>query len=436
MLRLDKELVLNGIDIGNEHSAFIEVLVARSGPSNPDFKEILLTSSFMTPIESRNSTNVNGVRCFTQSSLVESVAREKWNLVKIICTQPFNSRVQYGISFITLHSSNVEKRVKPLVPEKIQENMKAVIDQQVPKVVKLGRFTVREESPDSDNGSTSATALFARWKQSRTGQEAQTTIVKNSPVQPMSTAAAIRNASTPAAIKKAQSTPVVKKTVTSSPKARPRLFDDDDEEVVKPLNRNRDSLLYDKDDEKPNERLDKKLAEDRNRQLKEKKAKTNKGHHNSSLKEKKESLHNTSASKFKNFLSDDPAPKEQSVSRVKPNVPSAANDELTSSHSASGNLQSTKPAPKANDSNVDRVQKRSVEREPKKRSSEYSNVSASSSSPMRKRSKLQLTDDEEDTRKQKKRPLYKPFNKLLENVVLVISGIQVQNSIIWVGTGW
>ncbi|XP_055636700.1 DNA repair protein XRCC1 [Toxorhynchites rutilus septentrionalis] len=422
VLRLDKELSINGIDIGNEHSAFIEVLVARSGPSNPDFKEILLTSSFMTPIESRNSTNVNGVRCFTQSSLVASVACEKWNLVKIICTQPFNSRVQYGISFIRLHSPNAEKSVKPLVPENIQQQIKAVADQHVPKVLKLGRFTVREESPDSDSGSTSATTLFARWKQSRISEGTQNaTNEKNPPVTSMSTAAAIRNASTPVAIRKAHSTPLVKKTVTTTPSARPRLFDDDDEEVAKPINRNRDSILYDKDDDKPNERLDKKLTEDRNRQKKEYEDKMNKEKQNRSLKETKPNLHNTSASKFKNFLFDDPVPKDQVISKVEHKVPSASNNVKGSPQSVPVKPQPDKRLPE--DNRKKNVQEhKPVEFERKKRGSDCG--VANSVSPISKKPKLQLADDKEDTTKRRKMPLYKPFNKLLENVVLVISGIQ------------
>uniref|UniRef100_A0A8D8GFR0 DNA repair protein XRCC1 n=1 Tax=Culex pipiens TaxID=7175 RepID=A0A8D8GFR0_CULPI len=85
VFRLDGGAVcITGIDIGNEHSAFVEVLVGRSGPAVPEFREILLTSSFMSPIESRNSTNSGRVRCFTAKELVEPVAKEWWDLVKVI----------------------------------------------------------------------------------------------------------------------------------------------------------------------------------------------------------------------------------------------------------------------------------------------------------------------------------------------------------------
>lgn len=65
ILQLEKASVISGIDIGNEHSAYVEVLVARSdGSKDSDFKVLLVMSSFMTPLESRQSSNVNKVIVF------------------------------------------------------------------------------------------------------------------------------------------------------------------------------------------------------------------------------------------------------------------------------------------------------------------------------------------------------------------------------------
>lgn len=122
------------------------------------FQEILITSSFMTPIESKNSTNINRVRCFAANALVESVAKEKWELVKVTCTQPFNRHVQYGLSFITLHvagdkTSDDEANQSKNVADKVDSSQ-------------LGPLQLREDSPDSESESSSS--LFSRWKQSRT----------------------------------------------------------------------------------------------------------------------------------------------------------------------------------------------------------------------------------------------------------------------------
>ncbi|EAT45954.1 AAEL002782-PA, partial [Aedes aegypti] len=400
ILRLEKPMTINGIDVGNEHSAFVEVLVARSGPTNPEFKEILLTSSFMTPIESRNSTNINRVRCFTQDALIEAVARGQWDLIKIICTQPFNSRVQYGLSFVTLHCPTIKE---------------ATEKQEEPKIMKLGRFNIREESPDSDEGNNSASALFARWKENRNGTEGSPKKVN------ISTAAAIRNASTPAAVKNRQSTPVVsKKPVAITPKTKPRLFDDDDddEEVAKkPLNRNRDSLLYDKDDDKPNEKLEKKMAEDRARVQREKDVK-DKDKRDRSLAEKKpKAAHDTSAAKFKDFLFEDPSTAGKGESPVRT---SSSQEKRRRSRSPP---TAEKPKHKRQDQHDE-----SKSEDKKKRPSDSPARKADPSIKERtdsskKQAKHHLSADEEEGDRRKP-PTYKPFNKLLEHVVLVISGIQ------------
>ena len=56
VLQLERASVISSIDIGNDGSAFVEVLVGRreSGSDNSDYTALLPASSFMTPIESRN----------------------------------------------------------------------------------------------------------------------------------------------------------------------------------------------------------------------------------------------------------------------------------------------------------------------------------------------------------------------------------------------
>lgn len=63
-----------------------------------------MASSFMTPIESRNSSDLNRVRMFGPDKLNKVVAEQKWDRVKVICTQPFNKKLQYGLSFITVRA--------------------------------------------------------------------------------------------------------------------------------------------------------------------------------------------------------------------------------------------------------------------------------------------------------------------------------------------
>ncbi|XP_053950988.1 DNA repair protein XRCC1 [Anastrepha ludens] len=165
ILELNEPQTITGIDIGNEHSAFIEVLVSKTSCNAKDFTDILVTCSFMTLIESKNSTNPNRVRCFNKDALVSTAGSEKWQFIKIICTQPFNKHIQYGISFIKIHvESDIEKSkvsiAKVSEPKGIgMKNSSASLN-----TSSLGIFKLREESPESD--SEISTSLFKRWKAS------------------------------------------------------------------------------------------------------------------------------------------------------------------------------------------------------------------------------------------------------------------------------
>ncbi|KAJ8984372.1 hypothetical protein NQ317_003520 [Molorchus minor] len=110
VLQLEKASVITGIDIGNEHAAYIEVLVSRSG-TDDKYKVFLVTSSFMTPLDARQSQNINKVRMFNKEHLSKPECDEKWDRIKIVCTQPFNKHVQYGLSFINVHTSNEKPAV-------------------------------------------------------------------------------------------------------------------------------------------------------------------------------------------------------------------------------------------------------------------------------------------------------------------------------------
>lgn len=144
VLQFEKASQIQSIDIGNEGSAFVEVLVGReTATTDHDYKVILVASSFMTPLESRNGTNRNAVRMFGPDKLSSAVANEKWDRVKIVCTQPFNKTFDYGISFIKFHSTPSAE------DQKKDEGIK-----------KFGAFTVK---PETDDDITSG-SLFAKKK--------------------------------------------------------------------------------------------------------------------------------------------------------------------------------------------------------------------------------------------------------------------------------
>ncbi|XP_018579440.1 DNA repair protein XRCC1 [Anoplophora glabripennis] len=236
VLQLEKASLISGIDIGNEHSAYVEILVSRSG-TNDEYKVLLVTSSFMTPIEARQSQNVNKVRMFTKEHFSKPECDEKWDRVKVVCTQPFNKHVQYGLSFINIHSSD-EKMVAPVQTH-------------------IGKFILRPESPDN----LSAGSLFQKQKQLKQEEK-------------LTGAAAIREASSSASLA-LYGSPVCKpklKTHNSTPTSTSKResLTDNSEEMSKPRDRN--ELLYSKDEEEPNDKIDKLME----RKAKEKEVKLEK----------------------------------------------------------------------------------------------------------------------------------------------------------------
>ncbi|KAG7469034.1 hypothetical protein MATL_G00124570 [Megalops atlanticus] len=153
ILQFEKEEQVHSIDIGNEGSAFIEVLVGRStAVKDQDYEVLLVTSSFMSPSESRGGTNTNRVRLFGPSQLVKAAAQEKWDRVKIVCSQPYSKTIAYGVSFVKFHSPPDNSDLPTSTP---------------PKLTKLGQFRVKEEAPPAGPSLQPGSLFFSRESTSK-----------------------------------------------------------------------------------------------------------------------------------------------------------------------------------------------------------------------------------------------------------------------------
>ncbi|XP_053669649.1 DNA repair protein XRCC1 [Anopheles nili] len=418
VIKLEEPTQISGIDIGNEHSAHIEVLVARSGPSNPSYTEILLASKFMSPVDSRNSSAPNRVQCFNTSALLPAAAKEKWDLVKIICTQPFNSRVKYGLTFVVLHTSATERKEKNLVPDKFLHKLREeATGSKAPAALNLGRFKLREESPDSDDA-TGCSKVFSRWKnKTDISQPADTT-----------SSALVRNA---AKLKDLPNQIPAPGSIRSAAIQRPKpvLFvDSDDEEQagksianVK-IHRNNESLLYDAEDDKPAGRLNASIdvARPKNQALMKVVPLTATSKANAAVK-KPSKLHDVSSSKFKEFL--DLTGQTSSRQEEKKSTASLSQDAKKLHNGQSNN------APKKTPDKPSSVARPplSIERHAvsaKQLSTPSRNVTKNDDGlSLHKKPKL-LDLDVDSEKEVKKNIQYKAFGRLLENVVLVISGVQ------------
>lgn len=148
-LQLEELSQITNIDIGNFGAAFIEVQVGRQGcnldqmkvvksnylsqeimNTSKMFKVLLVASSFMSVNEARVGDQSGRVRMFGNDKLASDVSKEKWDVVKVIATQPFNKHTKYGISFISVTGPNV------------------VVEQEYKPVSKLGAFQLKTDEDD------------------------------------------------------------------------------------------------------------------------------------------------------------------------------------------------------------------------------------------------------------------------------------------------
>uniref|UniRef100_A0A915I8Z2 BRCT domain-containing protein n=1 Tax=Romanomermis culicivorax TaxID=13658 RepID=A0A915I8Z2_ROMCU len=109
ILQLDHAVKMHTIDIGNFGSAFIEVLAGHSATindpisanNNESYDLLLACQSFMSPTESRLESYCSRVRLFNSKEHFEAESLDKkYDRIKVICTQPYNKNVGYGLAFI------------------------------------------------------------------------------------------------------------------------------------------------------------------------------------------------------------------------------------------------------------------------------------------------------------------------------------------------
>ena len=94
ILQLEEMSIISDLDVGNNGAAFIEVQVGRLGMEVKDYQTLLVASSFMSPGEARLGDMATRVRMFGHEKLSVAVAKEKWDMVKVVATQPFTKHTR------------------------------------------------------------------------------------------------------------------------------------------------------------------------------------------------------------------------------------------------------------------------------------------------------------------------------------------------------
>uniref|UniRef100_H2ZBQ2 BRCT domain-containing protein n=1 Tax=Ciona savignyi TaxID=51511 RepID=H2ZBQ2_CIOSA len=144
VFQFPKATKISSIDVGNNGSAFVEVLVCRTG-GEEKYEVLLVASSLMSPLDSRNEKSTNTVRMFGSDKL-SSASDQLWDQVKVVCTQPFNKHIAYGLSFIHFNTPEEEK-------DTIQESVQKEATQLEIKKLSLKKGEAKKETPSKVLGS-------------------------------------------------------------------------------------------------------------------------------------------------------------------------------------------------------------------------------------------------------------------------------------------
>ncbi|NXM54770.1 XRCC1 protein, partial [Illadopsis cleaveri] len=113
-LQLERASPIGYVDVGNYGCAFLQIEVGRSSwPCDQPYLTLVPTVTLMTPADSKLDQNRCGVRMFKEADFSELTVGQKWDRVRLTCSQPFNPCSRFGLSFIRLRTPQEQEPDPP-----------------------------------------------------------------------------------------------------------------------------------------------------------------------------------------------------------------------------------------------------------------------------------------------------------------------------------
>ncbi|NXA89226.1 XRCC1 protein, partial [Melanocharis versteri] len=120
-LQLEKASLIGYVDIGNYGCAFLQIEVGCSSwPCDQPYLTLVPTVMLMTPADSKLDQNRCGVQMFKEADFLELTVGQKWDRVRLTCSQPFSPCSRFGLSFIRLRTPQEQE------PDPLQRPLDAV----------------------------------------------------------------------------------------------------------------------------------------------------------------------------------------------------------------------------------------------------------------------------------------------------------------------
>ncbi|NXF80385.1 XRCC1 protein, partial [Sclerurus mexicanus] len=113
-LQLERASPIGYVDIGNYGCAFLQIEVGRSSwPRDQPYLTLVPTVTLMTRDDSKLGQNRCGVRMFKEADFPVLAVGQKWDRLRLTCSQPFSPHRHFGLSFIRLRTPQEQEAEPP-----------------------------------------------------------------------------------------------------------------------------------------------------------------------------------------------------------------------------------------------------------------------------------------------------------------------------------
>ncbi|NXG39748.1 TRPC2 protein, partial [Dromaius novaehollandiae] len=117
-LQLERASPIGYVDVGNCGCAFLQIDVGRSSwPLKQPYVTLLPSVALMTPADSKLGRNRCGVRMFKEADFLAPAVGQKWDRLRLVCSQPFGKRSPFGLSFLRVRTPPDAQRSPPPPPQ-------------------------------------------------------------------------------------------------------------------------------------------------------------------------------------------------------------------------------------------------------------------------------------------------------------------------------
>eukprot|EP00117_Sycon_ciliatum_P012256 scpid46339/ scgid13394/ DNA repair protein XRCC1; X-ray repair cross-complementing protein 1 len=152
-LQLASPSQITNIDLGNNGSAFISMLVGRSGSANEkEFVGLLPETMLQTPIDARAGRHKASVRLFRCDSLSPSSRDQYWDLVRIILRQPYKTRDPFGLSFLKFQGVEQESTEETSTTSRSHEVGSSRSPVTAASSTRSSTVSIKKDDPDAAPG--------------------------------------------------------------------------------------------------------------------------------------------------------------------------------------------------------------------------------------------------------------------------------------------